>query len=743
MTSLQKKILLILTASAYGIISFAQSDLVDQPSPYVYKPQPRYTLENGTQFNQPEYYSHSDFGKLTFSAPYGKNVVEDISKRTLDERYYVDLDDQNFFYIEKSSNPINFYKGEELVAIDPSLHKINNSLYVSGEQPVPTRLDIENHQVQLQIGNDLLGFSDITLEVLDFTNQTTWIEANWSQIQVGNFGALIIDIFPGIDLSIIFRQGGFKTEFIIKHNLGAKELRFVDNFHLPEKYELLMEGNEITSQFVQVYNTETGEADVVIDPARTRDGSGTRTSWLNTYEIANHTLKIVCDSLLLNGSDKVYPLSIDPLFTAVGPVASAFGIRGSLLSPASCSNNLVVSFPGGSTPWDVSASWVVFTDFCYRTLAIFGVFQDCWMSDARVWITSSCGGVCPVGAPATTWVCAGCNAIGTWNPTMAFASSGSQSLAQCYAPSCSNQNLTFTMFDNRSFCNTYLGTYDNCNWANSYCVSLDQWSVTVQGRSVETLGNTVTGNGNTTFNDPDCVGTQVLNPTPLYGVAGYTYNWSTGATSPTITVGVTPAVYTCTVTDACGTSVVATFNMGCPLPVRLNSFDASLKNEKTFITWETLSEDGIEKFNLEKSDATGNYIPIYSTESKGNEGGAVYQFIDSNPFVGITYYRLVLVYDSGDLEYSDPVSVIQKEETIQIVPNPSNGVFNLTISTPEQDEILIEVVNSSGVIIYSEVIKSTDDLTKHQMDLTHQPKGVYAVRIISAGKTHTEKLIIR
>jgi hypothetical protein len=232
-----------------------------------------------------------------------------------------------------------------------------------------------------------------------------------------------------------------------------------------------------------------------------------------------------------------------------------------------------------------------------------------------------------------------------------------------------------------------------------------------------------------------CRHSGILNPTPLYGVAGYTYNWSTGATSPTITVGVTPAVYTCTVTDACGTSVVATFNMGCPLPVRLNSFDASLKNEKTFITWETLSEDGIEKFNLEKSDATGNYIPIYSTESKGNEGGAVYQFIDSNPFVGITYYRLVLVYDSGDLEYSDPVSVIQKEETIQIVPNPSNGVFNLTISTPEQDEILIEVVNSSGVIIYSEVIKSTDDLTKHQMDLTHQPKGIYAVRIISAGKS--------
>ncbi len=735
---------MLLTVFSFCCISLnAQIDLDNQSSPYDYVHQPRYTLEAGMQFNEPEYYNHPDFGRLTFSSPAGKNVAEDISKRTLDERYYVDLDDQNFFYIEKSSNPINFYKNGQLVAIDPALHKLSDMLYASGEQPVPTYLDIENQQAKLKIGNDLLGFTNVSLEVLDFNDETTVIAANWSQIQVGNFGALITDIFPGIDLSIIFRQGGFKTEFILKQNPGVKELRFVDNFQLPEKYSLLMEGDLITSHFVQIYNNETNETDVVIDPARTRDASGNRESWLNTYEISNHTLKIVCDSLLLNGSDKVYPLSIDPLFTAVGPVTSVFGVRGSLLTPASCSNNLVVSFPGGSTPWDVSASWVVFTDFCYRTLALFGVFQDCWMSDARVWLTSSCGGVCPVGAPATTWVCAGCNTIGTWNPTMGFASSGSQSLAQCYTPSCSNQNLTFTMFDNRGFCSTYLATYDNCTWANSYCVSLDQWSVTVQGRSVETLGNTVTGNGNTTFNDPDCIGTTLLNPTPLYGVSAYTYNWSTGATSPTITVGVSPAVYTCTVTDACGTSVVATFNIGCPLPVRLNSFSAILQNDIALINWETLSESGIEKFRLEKADITGNFSPIALIDPSGNSNGSIYELKDPEPFDGINYYRLALIFEGGEIEYSEVASVHQKSDVVQIDPNPNNGVFIVSINTPTEDEILIEVFNSTGIKVYSEIINSAGTVTKQTLDLSDQSQGVYTINILCAGKSSTEKLIIR
>jgi hypothetical protein len=737
MQPFRKKIVLISLACFLGLSLNAQSDLVNQPLPYSYKPMPRYTVDDGTQFNQPEFYNHPDFGRLTFSAPHGKNVVEDLSKRTLDERYYVDLDDQNFFYVEKSSKPINFYQDGFLVAIDPSLHKVNESYYASGQQPVPTALDILNQKTILKIEDDLLSFSHLKLEMTDFANQVTVMDANWSNIIVGNFGAYITDLFPGIDYLITFKEGGFKTEFTIKQNLNIKSLRFIDDMQVPDHYHTAMQGTGIDSLFVQVINTETGTTDIIIRPARSRDASGIRSAFLNPFLLEENKLSILCDSLLLNGVGVTYPIIVDPVFTAVGPITSAFGIRGSLLTPSFCSHTLTVNFPAGSSPWDVSANWSIFSDWCVSS------GFDCWRSEAQVWLTSGCGGASPVGAPGIIWTCTpGCNSWGTWAPTIPFAGSGTQSLAQCYSPSCANQNLTFTINDNRTYCNS-TGIYDNCNWANSYCQSLDQWSVTVQGRSVETLGNTATGNGNTTFNDPDCIGTTVLNPTPLYGVPGYSYNWSTGATSPTITVGVSPAVYTCTVTDACGTSVVATFNIGCPLPVRLNAFSAILENHIALINWETLSESGIEKFNLEKADFSGNFESIAILDPLGNSNGSVYDFKDPYPYDGITYYRLAIIFEGGEIEYSDVVSVNPKSDAVQIDPNPNNGVFNVSINTPIEDEILIEVFNSTGVKVYSESIKGEEALTQQTLDLSAQAKGVYTIHILSAGKSRTEKLIIR
>ncbi|MBL7900147.1 MAG: hypothetical protein JNJ99_16550, partial [Crocinitomicaceae bacterium] len=289
--------------------------------------QPGYAAEDGLKHNDPSLSTHPDFGKLTFNAPYGKNVVEVISKRTIDERYYVDLDNQTFFYIEKSSRPINFYEGEILRAIDPTLHKQNDLYYTSGPQPVPTALDLMNKRAVLKIGEDYLGLSNIHLETTSFAGEVSVIDSDWSNAVVGNTGAYIEDIFPGIDMKIIFREAGFKTEYILKYNLGLKEIRIVDEMNIPDKYDVIMSGDSLTSLFVQLYNTESGETDVVIDPARLKDNSGSRSSWLCPYSIHENSVTLLCDSLLLNGTDKIYPLTIDPLFTAVGPVTSAFGIR--------------------------------------------------------------------------------------------------------------------------------------------------------------------------------------------------------------------------------------------------------------------------------------------------------------------------------------------------------------------------------------------------------------------------------
>lgn len=740
---MRKKIYFIFALTIFSSALIGQTDLVSRIDPALMNALPRYSVSDGQKYNEVADYNHPDFGMMTFNAPFDKRVVEVISKRTLDERYYIDLDEPLFFYIEKSSRPINFFDGEHLRAIDPSMHKMNEFYYESGAQVIPTALDLLNKRILLKPGTDVLGFANLTLEKVDVDGNISYEEANWSDIQIGNFETYITDIFNHIDFKITFREGGFKTEFIIKQNLNVKELHFVDSFDLPEKYTMTMNGSGVDSLFVQLYNTETGETDFVIEPARTKDQSGIRTSWLNPYIITDNTLTIVCDSMLLNSTSNIYPLVIDPLFTAVGPITSALGVMGSLASPSFCSNSLVVSFPGGSTPWDVSAEWEVFTDFCAGTSIDWGFYDDCYMSDAQLWLTSSCGGASPAGAPGTIWSCTapGCATIGTWNPTLPFGSSGTQSLAQCYSPSCSNQNLTFTINDNRSYCTSAYG-YDLCAWANSYCVSLDQWSVTVQGRSVETLGNSVTGNGSQTINDPDCIGTATLNPTPLYGVPGYTYNWNTGATTSTINVPVTPAVYTATVTDACGNSVVATFNVGCPLPLRLENFTAYQKENFVEISWTSLDESGMKNYVLEHSldgvtySAINSVSPIFSAQNN-------YQQIHNEASDGINYYRLKIVYDSQEVEYTDPVAVyFTRDKAIIISPNPASQSVKCFLNESLLENSSVQIISPSGKIELNHKFVSEINSKEFTLDVSKLPSGIYTLKVFNGNKVITEQLVI-
>ena len=195
-----------------------------------------YTQKDGQEYNEQQYWTHPDFGRLTFSAPYEKHVVEDISKRTLDERYYVDLDDPTFFYIEKSSIPINYMKDGYLRAIDPSLY-LNNAGYSAPFQPNPTQLNIVHEFTAINRDNSRIQMNQDHLKATYLDNSVTNFYPDWSQIQVTNFEAYITDYFPDIDKRITFHEGGVKSEYIVKHNSNYKTLEFIDDMTLSSDLE--------------------------------------------------------------------------------------------------------------------------------------------------------------------------------------------------------------------------------------------------------------------------------------------------------------------------------------------------------------------------------------------------------------------------------------------------------------------------------------------------------------------------
>ncbi len=727
--------------------SFAQVTIFDALSRDIQFINPRtYSQENGKKYNPESVHSHPDFGKLTFDAPYGKNVVEDISKRTYDSRYYIDLDNPTFFYIQKSSNAINLLQNGVWRAIDPTLHAVSPQIYESGIQPCPTKLDLGTKRTSIRLGQTEFQFNHYFLKVVHNDNSITLHQANWSQIAIGNEGAYITDLFPGIDFKLKFAQGSIESDFIIRENLHVKKLIFVDQLIIPPHLNGFIYSGEAVQNGPLIFeNIYTGEAEIKFDRARCYDASENKHSWINPYTLNGSNLEILCDSAQLNDPSKIYPITIDPLVTAVGPIASALNIMGSRLTPLSCTNTLNVTFPGGSTPWDVSAFWNIYTDFCADDLLDYGVYIDCYRSEAEVWITSSCGGISPAGAPGTIWTCAGCNSYGTWNPTLPFASSGTQTLAQCYAPSCSNQSMSFTINNRRSYCTNFYG-YDMCPYANSYCNSLRQWSVTVQGRNAETLANTTTGNGSVTIAAPTCAsGTTLLNPAAQYGVPGYTYSWNTGGTSSTLTVPNGPATYTATVTDACGTVRTATFTITCPLAINLTSFEAANSGDDVAINWTTSFEKENHHFVILRAGSDLEFEEIGQVLSQGDsENAQFYSFMDRNPLDGINYYQLATVDINNQMKLSD-IRSIEKEVTsnhISVSPNPSNGNFTVSVTVPEKGDYSISISSVEGKILYQQVHSFEKGNHSVPFNKLNLQKGGYILRVQKGKFVAEEKLVV-
>ncbi len=692
---------------------------------------------------------HPDFGTLPFDAPQ-KNVVEVISKRTVDERFYIDINEPQFFYIQKSGVPINFYRNNYLVAIDPTLQQQSPGVFSAPNQPYPTSLDFNAAKTVLNCQNYFVENNKYTLSIINSANAVTTYTSNWSNYVVGNNGAYVTDVFPGIDMKLIFDRSKVKCNFILKTPIAnRKKIILTDHLNLSNGLSLIQQSGFPGQLFIDDISVVdlNSTQQFLIKKANSYDASGiTSNMTFNNYKIIGNDIELHVDSVFLSMPGIVYPVTIDPTFTAVGPIAAPANTIGSDINPAFCSQNLTVVFPGGSTPWDFSSTWQTASGLCCSILG------NCTNAFPLVDIISSCGGVTPLGA-GFFWQCTpGCNTPGTWGPTIPFNSSGCQGMVQCYPASCSAQNFNFTFHLRRgNACPTTGGC--NCTYATNTCVRLNNWSVTLQGRSAETLANTVTGNGTTT-QAATCFGSVTMNPGAAYGVGPYTYLWAPGGqTTPTKTFSPTAPgnnVFTCNVTDACGTVRVATFTItnNCVLPIELTDFTASYNGEYASVNWTTATEKNTEYFTIEKSTNGVDYILLQKVAGAVNSTSTKkYSVNDLDPNKkGINYYRLKQFDIGGTEKYSKIITldIIEESMEVKLIPNPAANDVDIELSNKFIGKTInIELYDITGKkFILKQDIKITSENRTTHLNLSDLPQGSYFINVITDDFTiYKNKLI--
>ena len=106
----------------------------------------------------------------------------------------------------------------------------------------------------------------------------------------------------------------------------------------------------------------------------------------------------------------------------------------------------------------------------------------------------------------------------------------------------------------------------------------------------------------------------------------------------------------------------------------------------------------------------------------------------------------VVIMDANGCTYTEAITIgsqvsIDEIEGLEfsIFPNPSTGVFQITLATEVLDNLSYEVVNALGQVITSEKISSN----VVDVDVSGNESGIYYVKIISEKGTSVKSIILK
>ena len=160
--------------------------------------------------------------------------------------------------------------------------------------------------------------------------------------------------------------------------------------------------------------------------------------------------------------------------------------------------------------------------------------------------------------------------------------------------------------------------------------------------------------------------------------------------------------------------VIITVYYTTPLPIDLIYFRAQNEDKSVDLFWETATETNNDFFTIERSLDGINFESIANIKGAENSSIALtYQFTDTNPLSGTSYYRLKQTDYDGQSESFNSVAVNHEEVgvelvNLQITSSIFSESFTITFNQITNELITISLFDLSGHSVYS----STNQTTK-------------------------------
>ena len=94
-------------------------------------------------------------------------------------------------------------------------------------------------------------------------------------------------------------------------------------------------------------------------------------------------------------------------------------------------------------------------------------------------------------------------------------------------------------------------------------------------------------------------------------------------------------------------------------------------------------------------------------------------------------------------EKQNPLNLASGDENVAIYPNPSTGVFTVSLKDLDARKVELRIMNVIGNEIFHETLTSSDAQFQKTVDLNRFAKGLYYVKIEADGYSTVRRVVVK
>ncbi len=164
-------------------------------------------------------------------------------------------------------------------------------------------------------------------------------------------------------------------------------------------------------------------------------------------------------------------------------------------------------------------------------------------------------------------------------------------------------------------------------------------------------------------------------------------------------------------------------------------------DKKVLLNWQRPDEE-VSYYEIERRSANGDFVKIGRVTN--DKTANTYRFEDFNPGTGTLYYRLTFHSSSGNLKYSNMITVDATNlllSGLQTVVNPAKGqiILDYLASQPEAISIMVFDMHGKQLAAKNNTVQAGSN-TLEIRGHTQWPAGIYLLRVASNNSITTRKV---